>query len=181
MYLRYEEAPQAAYDLLKKVIAADELNFGNLAGAKILLLMDLKKRATKGKITFASIKTSAELERFLSVDDEAIPDGYDYIIRLDKMLWNHIEDVDRTRLLRHELRHADVHIESDTPFKTRGHTVEDFYSEIEYNRDDPKWDLRLATLLTALYEGKNVDGIATGKQVQDPMFEENGNGEQSGD
>ncbi|MFZ3047003.1 MAG: putative metallopeptidase [Desulfatirhabdiaceae bacterium] len=149
MELRFEPAPQSAYDLLNKV--KKDIQFHQLLNANILMLMDTKKRTLSGKLAFASLSKTNDIERFLSVDDIEVADGYDYIMRLDSMLWHAIEDQDRIRILRHELCHADVDVDSDTPFKIQPHEVEDFYSEIEFNKDDPRWMQRMAAILDVLY------------------------------
>jgi len=149
MDLRFEPAPQTVYDLLDKV--RKDVQFHQLVSANILALMDTKKRTVSGKLAAASLAKTNDVERFLSIDDAAVADGYDYIMRLDSMLWNIIEDPDRIRIIRHELCHALVDVDADNPFKIQPHDVEDFYSEIEFNKDDPRWMLRIGAILEAIY------------------------------
>lgn len=149
MDLRFEPAPQSVYDLLNKV--RKDIQFHQLVSANILVLMDTKKRTVSGKLAAASLAKTNDVERFLSIDGADVVDGYDYIMRLDNILWNAIEESDRIRIIRHELCHALVDVDADNPFKIQPHEVEDFYSEIEFNKDDPRWMVRLGVVLEALY------------------------------
>jgi len=82
-----------------------------------------------------------------------LSDDEDYILYIDKVTWDNIEKEDRVRLIRHELSHTDVDIDSNTnPYKIRGHELEDFYDEIEYNREDPRWAERCAEIALSIYE-----------------------------
>ena len=148
--MRYEDCTTDVDDILAEV--RDE-HFPELVNAKIMCLFDTKKRMSGGKLTLARIKKSDDLIRHLTMDDSGEEEGYDYIIFLDQMLWENIEREDKVRLVRHELKHTVVDNESrTTPYKLRGHTIEDFYSEIALNEDDPRWCQRVAELLTHLYE-----------------------------
>jgi hypothetical protein len=91
--------------------------------------------------------------RFFTIDESGSREGYDYVMRLDKKAWDLMEKPDRVRLIRHELRHSNVDIDSETnPYKLRGHTIEDFYSEIRLNQDDPKWAERIGAATLSAYE-----------------------------
>jgi len=69
---------------------------------------------------------------------------------------DNIDDIDRSRVIRHELRHTSVDDEAKkNPYKVRTHTIEDFYSEVDLNADDPRWRARVATLLNVKYEAQN--------------------------
>ena len=105
-------------------------------------------------IILARIVKTNDLTRHLTIDESGSDLGYDYIVFFDKLLWNHTEDIDRNRLMRHELRHTDISVD-DSKFKIRSHTIEDFYSEVELNRDDPRWRQRLGDMLVARYEAKD--------------------------
>ncbi len=73
---------------------------------------------------------------------------------------NNIEKIDKERLIRHELRHAVFDIESESnPFKIQDHTVSDFYEELEYNKDDPRWREKLCTLVNDIYEQQKEDRL----------------------
>jgi len=156
MELRFEQASQKAHDLLSQ--ARRDIQFNQLVNANILVVMDLKKRTHGGKLVPASLSKTGDLERFLSIDDTLSDDGYDYILRIDKALWESpITDEDRIRLIRHELCHAEVDIEADNPYKLKGHEIEDFYSEIKRNEDDPRWMDRLGGVLESIYSKDKED------------------------
>lgn len=148
--VRFEEAPERAYKLLGEILKEHE-GFDQLRSAKILILMDCKKRMNGDFVTLASFQKANDLDRFLSMD-EVGDDGYDYILRFDKVLWGIIEDEDRIRILRHELKHADVDIEAKNPWKVRPHEIEDFFSEVDFNSGEPDWRMRVGNSLLSKYE-----------------------------
>jgi hypothetical protein len=143
MTTRYEDVTQDEYDVLKKV---REEYFSELMGCEIRMGFDTKKKKSGGKIVLARIKKPSEIEKYLC--NEPI----DYMIFLDQNAWIMATERDRERLVRHELRHTDVDQESAKPYKLRGHTVEDFYREINLNSDKPRWAEELALLVDMKYE-----------------------------
>jgi hypothetical protein len=150
MALRYEEVATDVRKLLDKVLID---HFGELKNAKIIALFDLKKRMSGGQIVLGRIVKTNDLLRHLSREDAGSAEGYDYIITLDKKGWEALNDKDRVRLLRHELRHTYFDIDAEeNPYKLIDHTVNDFYEEIEINQDDPKWRQKAATMVTDMYE-----------------------------
>lgn len=144
---RFEEAPENVNDFLRKIIQKD---FEYLSSANIKVLFDTKKRKRGDSFIFGRLKKANEMEKFLSSTDFT-PDGYDYFMYLDKGVYNSLEEKDRERLIRHELCHCDVDFEAKDPYKTRDHEITDFYSEIEFNRDDPRWMERVSGIAEALY------------------------------
>ncbi|HVN23169.1 MAG TPA: putative metallopeptidase [Syntrophorhabdales bacterium] len=150
MALRYEEVTSEVTKLLHKVLAD---HFGELKNAKIVALFDLKKRMSGGQIVLGRIVKTNHLIRHLTKEEAGSAEGYDYIITIDKKGWEALADKDKVRLLRHELRHTYYDIDSeDNPYKLIDHTVNDFYEEIELNKDDPKWRQKAATMVTDMYE-----------------------------
>ena len=150
MGIRYEEVTDDVRSLLDKVLAD---HFGELKNAKIIALFDLKKRVSGGLIVLGHIKKTNDLIRHLTREDASSAEGYDYIITIDKKGWETIDDRDRVRLLRHELRHTYFDIDAtENPYKLLDHSISDFYEEIELNKDDPKWRQRVATMLADIYE-----------------------------
>jgi hypothetical protein len=150
MGIRYEEVTDDVRRLLDKVLAD---HFGELKNAKIIALFDVKKRVSGGQIVLGHIKKTNDLIRHLTREDASSAEGYDYIITIDKKGWETIDDRDRVRLLRHELRHTYFDIDAkENPYKLLDHTISDFYEEIELNKDDPKWRQRVATMLADIYE-----------------------------
>lgn len=143
---RFEEASEHAYVLIRKCIRD---SFLELEDAKILVLMDTKERQLGGKITLGRILKTNDLTRHLTIDESGSDQGYDYIIFLDKLMWDNTEDVDRLRIISHELSHTVV---EDDKYRLRIHTIEDFFSEVKRNEKDPRWRERVGMMLVAKYE-----------------------------
>jgi len=148
MTTRFQTAPQEAYTMLREVRRE---HFPELRNAEILILMDKKKRMSGGAIVLGRIQKANDLIKALT--EETVDEGYDYIIYLDKKMWNNCDDVDKERVVRHELRHTFVDLDArGSPFKLIGHTIEDFYEEIELNNDDSAWRMRVAEVIAIAYE-----------------------------
>lgn len=150
MGLRYDDVNEHVLDLLKEVRSQD---FPELVNAKIKVLFDLKKRKSGGMVILARIIKTNDLMRHLTKNAVDVNEGYDYIITLDKKCWENITDLDRVKILRHELRHTFYDIDSDdNPYKLLNHSISDFYEEVEINKNDPRWRERVATLTEDIYE-----------------------------
>jgi len=149
--IRYEEAPEHAYELMKLII--DKM-FLELVNAKILILMDTKQRMADGgaKITLGRMSKTNDLTRHLTIDESGSETGYDYIMYLDKQMWDHVDDKDRSCVIRHELRHTLIDDEAKAPYKLRAHTIEDFHEEVKLNEKDPRWRERVAAVTESRYE-----------------------------
>jgi hypothetical protein len=152
--MKYENVSSEVMDLFKKT--RDE-HFPELINAKILILSCNKKRKNKGNIVLGSISKPNELVKFLTKDQE--PDeGYDYIMVLDKYLIDACNKEDLEKILRHELRHTYVDLESEkNPYKLVGHNYEDFIEEVELNKDDPNWAQRAALVVDTCYENASEE------------------------
>jgi len=150
MGLRYEEVTEEAKKLLNEVEAK---HFPELRNAKIIMLFDLKKRTSGGRVVLGRIMKTNDLLRHLTRDEAVAVEGYDYIVTLDKQGWDAINKEDRVRLLRHELRHTFYDTESEAnPYRLIDHSITDFYEEVELNKDDPRWRERVATVVADIYE-----------------------------
>jgi hypothetical protein len=155
---RYEDAPEHVRDLLDQV---QTTWFPNLARAKFKVLFDLKGRKSKGHHILARIQATNEIMRHLSREEARSDLGFDYILYLDKAVWESVEDKDRIRILRHELRHCFYDLETlKTPYKLVGHDIEDFLSEVELNKDDPRWRERVAAVASSIYEKQREEQAA---------------------
>jgi hypothetical protein len=166
MGLRYEEVSEKVTEMLRDVKAK---YFGELKNAKIKVLFDLKKRQAGGRLVLGRIMRTNDLLRHLTKDEaEAMMEGYDYIISLDKLCWESIPDEDRTRILRHELRHTFVDIEAEAnPYKLQNHSITDFYEEVDLNQDNPRWRDRVASLTESIYEQQRESVSGKGKKKGD--------------
>jgi len=142
---RYYEADAPTKNLFDEIM---EERFEGLSDAKIKLIMDSKPKIDKlrGEIVFASIKTTNEVERYLTEQDS----GYDYFIFISDLVWNLTNEKDKKRILSHELRHA--FIDGNGNYKTIKHDIEDFYAEVRLNEDDPMWKQSVGTIAMAKYE-----------------------------
>ena len=147
---RYEDVPESVKMVVRNV---KEQWFTELANARIKVLFDLKKKMGGGKMVLGRIQKTNDLLRHLTVDEADSDEGYDYIMYLDKMVFNNIEDEDKIRLVRHELRHCFLDLDArGTPYKLVGHDVEDFEEEIRLNGEEIGWARRCAEIGLSLYE-----------------------------
>jgi hypothetical protein len=143
---RYIEADEKLVEVFLKII---ENHFPMYQNFNFKLIFDTKRRLNKGKIVFASIELASEKIRFFSKDNVAV-EGYDYILIVDHKAWELANDIDKERIIRHELRH--VFVEESGKLKIVGHDVEDFREEIKLNADDPDWGFKLAVVVNDVYE-----------------------------
>lgn len=161
MGLRYEEVTEKVVELLRDVKVK---YFPELKNAKIKVLFDRKKRQAGGRLVLGRIMRTNDLLRHLTKDEAEATEGYDYIITLDKLCWENIPDEDRIRILRHELRHTFVDIESaDNPYKLQNHSINDFYEEVDLNQDNPRWRDRVAAVTESVYEQQRETNAGGGK------------------
>jgi len=154
---RYYDAEPAVYNLMDEIIAE---RFGNtLSAAKIKVLMDSKPKIDKltNRVIFASIKSTNEVERFLSADGHNL-EGIDYIIFISDLVWELANDKDKKRILSHELRHTFV--DDKGYFKIVKHDIEDFYAEVKLNEDDPMWGQALSTIAVAKLDQMKAEAKA---------------------
>lgn len=155
MGIRFDEVTEEAIRLLDEV---QSKHFPELKNAKIIMLFDLKKRTSGGRVVLGRIMKTNDLLRHLTKNEAVAIEGYDYIITLDKQGWDAIGDDDRVRVLRHELRHTYYDIESENnPYRLMDHSITDFYEEVELNKDDPRWRERVATVVADIYEQQKED------------------------
>jgi len=142
---RYYEPEMATKNIFDELI---EERFEGLAGVEIKLIMDSKPKVDKlrGEMIIASIKTTNEVEKYLTADNSS----YDYFIFINGLVWDLAIEKDKKRILSHELRHC--FIDDKGNYKTIKHDIEDFYTEIKLNEDDPMWKQSLSTVAMAKYD-----------------------------
>jgi hypothetical protein len=137
---------------VKKLLSDVQVKyFRDTRDAKIKCIFDTKMRKNKGKIVLASVRKTNDLLRHLSAEEAQDEAGYDYIITIDGKAWEIIPDIDKERLLRHEMRHVLIDEEAKDPYKTAPHDLEDFVEEVRLNIDDPGWAGRVCTLVAEVY------------------------------
>lgn len=145
--IRFVETNEEAYNIMKGVI--DE-HFPELADATIKILFDTKKRTYGDKIVLGRISSANDLVRRLT--DDVSEDGCDYIMFLDQVAFEAIPEIDKIRLIRHELRHCKVSVGSESiKYSILPHDIEDFVAEVELNKEDPGWAARAVTLASDIY------------------------------
>jgi hypothetical protein len=156
---RFYEADQKIQDLAAKVIYD---RFPALRGAKIKVVMDSKPKVDKllGRMTFAYIKLANEVEKFLSKSGVSL-NGLDYLLFINDLVWELASDKDKSRIVSHELRHGFVDEEGN--YKLVKHDIEDFFVEIELNKDDPMWGQALSTVAVAKFEQMKAEERAQKK------------------
>ena len=148
--IRFENSGE---DVVKLANSIQEELFPELMNVKIKYLFDLKKRTSGGKIILGRCQKTDDLVKYFSIEEARDAEGYQYIITLDKVAWDNINNINKIRLLRHELRHILVfEKEEKVIYKIYPHDIEDFICEIELNTDDPRWALRIGTLVADIYK-----------------------------
>jgi len=154
---RYYDAEPVVYDLMRDLVHE---RFGNsLSAANIKILMDSKVKIDKlnNKITFASIKSTNDVEKFLSKDGHNL-EGIDYIIFLSDLVWELADEANKKRILSHELRHT--FLDEKGKYKLVRHDIEDFYAEVRLNEDDPMWGQALSAVAMSKYEQLKAEAKA---------------------
>lgn len=147
---RYLSAPQDVSDKLNEI---REEHFPELVNCHIMVLMDTKKRKSKGRYVFASIKKMSDCERFLSADN-FVTEGYDYLMVIDNNMWQNISDEDKIRLVFHELCHIFIDNEAKNPYKTVDHDITGFKKEFDTFSDIMETWERLSEISESIYEEK---------------------------
>jgi predicted AlkP superfamily phosphohydrolase/phosphomutase len=144
---RFEEVTKDVYDRVDRLVGE---KFPYLSGCHIHIVFDTKKRKTSGEFVLGRLQSTNDLLKFFSKDNE-VPEGADYILYIDKNVWKEIDETDKKRLLFHELSHASVDLDKKQPYGIRDHDIKAFSEELEENKDDPKWVLRLSTIADSIY------------------------------
>jgi len=145
---RFYEADQSVYDLVEDLMI-ERMSYLREYHIKILMDPKVKIDKLRGAMVFASIKTTNDVEQFLSKDGHHLG-GFDYIMFIHELPWELADEMNKKRILSHELRHC--FIDDKGNCKTVKHDIEDFYAEVELNKDDPAWAQSLGTIAMAKYE-----------------------------
>ena len=145
---RFEEAVTEVTDKVQYVVRN---KFPQLNGCNIEVVMDTKKRKSGGRYTLVKLDKASPIMRHISADNTN-PDGVDYILYLDKTVYNEMSDLDRGRIIAHGLYHAECDFEKEIPYLVRKPTVQTFYEEISDNEDDARWAERLDLMAEGVYE-----------------------------
>lgn len=151
---RFEEATTDVVDKVQQVIRN---KFPQLNGCSIETVFDTKKRKSGGKYVLVKLDKASPILRHISASN-ANPEGVDYILYLDKQVYNEMSDADRERVIAHGLYHTDCDFEKDIPYGVRKPTVQTFYEEIADNQDDARWAERLDLMAEGIYEREEESG-----------------------
>jgi len=144
--MRYEDADTSLTQVFNQVIAE---RFNTLQYLNFKLVYDTKKRMKGGQIVLASTEVASPKVKFFTASDQ-VEDGYDCIMFIDRKAWELSSDLDKVRIMSHELRH--VYLDEKGNPKILNHEISDFYAEIALNVDDQEWARRLSTLVFDVYE-----------------------------
>jgi len=142
---KFDEVP---FDVVGKFLdVMQDFPLASNFSFKVLFRTTMKK--SRGRVCLAYICLPSDLAKYFSQDEEN-PKGYDFVLVLDKNVWEIAEEKDRERIIRHELCHV-AETKSGNPAMV-DHDVQDFYSEMVRNVDCPDWGRRLAEILVAKYD-----------------------------
>lgn len=153
MDLRYEPVSNDVVNFCEEV---KNDNFEYLHNATILYVFDNKKKASKGRICIARIKTLNEELKFYAMNNE-FGDTFDYAMFIDKQVWNVIKEIDRKRIIYHEFCHCDVNSEKTNVYGLKDHEIQGFYDEAIYNADDKHWHERVSVIAESVHDPENKE------------------------
>jgi len=143
---RYEDVDDSVVEVFIKVVEDWFPEVGNL---KIKLMFDLKKKVSKGKMALAYIELVNEKLKFLT-SSKLIKGGYEYLIIVNKVVWELADNEDRVRIIRHELRH--IFEDENGKLSLLPHDISDFSEELEINKNNQNWAANLVNAALDRYE-----------------------------
>ena len=111
----------------------------------------MNKKTSGGHMVLGTMNKATPRENYLTSTDTG-DDGVNYIMMLDGNVFPSLDVEDQKRLIRHELNHAYIDLEAKDPYKVIGHEIEDFFKEVEYNKDEPRWKDRVFSIADQIYE-----------------------------
>jgi len=110
----------------------------------------MNKKTSGGNMILGSMNKATPRENYLTSNDGE--DGVNYIMILDGNIFHSLDEEDKKRIIRHELNHAHIDLDAKDPYKIVGHEIEDFFKEVEYNKDEPRWKDRVFAIAEQIYE-----------------------------
>lgn len=153
--IKFEDATGDVIELFEKV----KTNlFPELNDALFKLVWRNKKKGKKDGLVFAEVMSPGEFTRYLTSEEANEENGFDFIVIIDKLIYNNIDEEDKVRLLRHELRHCVYNPSKEdrkSQYGLRDHTVQDFYEDVAIEAQaggDPQWKERILEIGLSLYE-----------------------------
>lgn len=152
MIARYEDAPAEVTAIVNEVRGEF---FPELLSVNITIIYDLKERKSRGNLVLGRIQKTDELLRLLTKYATINELGYDFILYLDKMVFTHVDKIDKVRIIRYQLRHIYIDHESyPYPYKLTVPDIRDFSKEMKLNKDDERWAERVMEVGISLYEAE---------------------------
>ena len=147
--MSYEEVPSQTENLVAQV---REQYFPELRGVNMKVLFNTKKKNSRGRMVLGQMLKPNNLIKFFT-ESKLHPEGFDYVMFLDKLTYEAIDEEDRIRIIRHELRHCFVDPErEEDPYLLIDHDITDFYAEVEINKEDPRWLERVSIIAVSEHE-----------------------------
>ena len=145
---KFEDVPENVEQMMNDIIKD---SFPTLLNAKIKMLFLMNKKTSGGHMVLGTMNKATPRENYLTSSDTG-DDGVNYIMMLDGNVFHSLDVEDQKRLIRHELNHAHIDLEAKDPYKVVGHEIEDFFKEVEYNKDEPRWKDRVFDIAEQIYE-----------------------------
>jgi len=162
---KFEEVSDDVVKMMDDLIRSD---FPTILNARIKPLFNMKKKTSNGMLILGTMSKTTPILNYLTSSPSG-DDGYNYIMFLDGNVFPVLDLADKKRVIRHELNHVLIDLDSTNPYKVIGHEVEDFFKEIEYNKDEPRWKERVFAIAESIYasEEDEAKGKATDGQYSD--------------
>src|SRR6056297_451130 len=145
---KFEDVPENVEQMMDDIIKD---SFPTLLNAKIKMLFLMNKKTSGGHMVLGTMNKATPRENYLTSTDTG-DDGVNYIMMLDGNVFPSLDVEDQKRLIRHELNHAYIDLEAKDPYKVIGHEIENFFKEVEYNKDEPRWKDRVFSIADQIYE-----------------------------
>jgi len=145
---KFEDVPENVEQMMNEIIKD---SFPTLLNAKIKMLFLMNKKTSGGNMILGTMNKATPRENYLTSTDTR-DDGVNYIMMLDGNVFPSLDVEDQKRVIRHELNHAHIDLEAKDPYKIVGHEIEDFFKEVEYNKEEPRWKDRVFAIAEQIYE-----------------------------
>lgn len=145
---KFEEVTSDVVKMMDEIIKND---FPTIVNARIKPLFTLTKKSSKGQLIVGQMVKATPILNYLTSSNNSGDDGYNYIMFLDEKVFQALDIQDKRRIIRHELNHINIDLDAKDPYKICNHDLEDFYKEMEYNKDDMRWKERVAAIAESIY------------------------------
>jgi len=167
---QFRKADSSVYstflDMIDKV-------FPELSGYSFGLLFREAIKKSKGGVILAEVCQPGKLLSYFAKNDKGNP--FDFLIIVDEMVWACAKEEDKIRIIRHELRHINLS-EKGVP-RLIGHDFQDFYVEVDLNKDNPSWCQHLIEVTLAGYnqvkdgqpDPRTTTSATVGQVTKDPQ------------